>query len=96
LNLIDKQILTEWYVDATTEEQKKLYDWLIDNKEYCVEIINALPIFNILDEFVSMVDISKDSNYLITTEKIEPIKGILTKVGFKCTDRLLSQHPLNE
>lgn len=58
-------------------------------------ILPQLKLFKIGGERLSLSEIQKDNNYILTTEKIKPLQAILGKVGMKCTDETIESHPLS-
>jgi len=94
--LINNEQLNIWYLNAPDDKKNELYEWLIKNKNECKEIINSLPVFKFGNENISRNDITRKSDYIITSEHILPIKNILSKLDYKCSNDLFSNHPLKE
>ena len=86
--------LNNWFIDADDTEKEYFYDWLIDNE--AEEIVNLLPIFSFGNQWISYKGYLDSDSYLITTNKIAPIKGILSKLDYQCSDNLLEEHPLKD
>ena len=86
--------LNNWFIDADDTEKEHFYDWLIDNE--AEEIVNLLPIFSFGNQWISYKGYLDSDSYLITTNKIAPIKGILSKLDYQCSDNLLEEHPLKD
>lgn len=91
----------EWFVDTADETKQLLYKWIKDNKDEdgLEEFVSNLPLFQFGDEYKSYEDTTNNvlfpNDYVITTEHILPIKDILTKIGFECSDNLFNEnHPL--
>jgi len=91
----------EWFVDTADETKQLLYKWIKDNKDEdgLEEFVSNLPLFQFGDEYKSYEDTTNNvlfpNDYVITTEHILPIKDILTKIGFECSDNLFDEnHPL--
>lgn len=95
-----KQKLYKWIKDND----------ITTRKDKIKTFVSTLPIFQFGDEHKSINEI-KNTNYIIgnifslfgnkdyvvTTEHIAPIKEILEKLGFKCSDYLMDkEHPLFE
>ena len=59
------------------------------------DILPQLKLFKIGGERLSLSEIQKDNNYILTTEKIKPLQAILGKVGMKCMDETIESHPLS-
>ncbi len=91
----------DWFTSATEEQKKALYKWIDDNnvtsrKDDLRSFVANLPLFQFGEEFKSVEEIDS-SEYIITTEHIQPIKTILTKLGFVCSYNLFDKkHPLYE
>lgn len=91
----------DWFVSATDEQKKALYKWIEDNniktrEDKLKSFVSNLPLFQFAEDYKSCEEIGS-SEYIITTEHIEPIKGILSKLGFVCSDNLFNEsHPLYE
>lgn len=86
--------LNDWFIDANDTEKEHFYEWLIDNE--AEEIVNLLPIFSFENQWISYKGYLDSNSYLITTNKIAPIKGILSKLDYQCSDNLLEEHPLKD
>lgn len=90
----------EWFIAATDEQKENLYKWIDDNnnitsrKDDLRTFVANLPLFQFGEEYKSSEEISS-SDYIVTTEHIIPIKGILSKLGFLCSDNVFNtNHPL--
>lgn len=86
--------MNDWFIDANDTEKEHFYEWLIDNE--AEEIVNLLPIFSFENQWISYKGSLDSNSYLITTNKIAPIKGILSKLDYQCSDNLLEEHPLKD
>lgn len=104
-NVIDvvtnNSIFNEWFVSAKEEQKKALYKWIVGKntparKGDLRSFVLYLPLFQFDTECKSCTEIDS-SEYIITTEHIEPMKEILPKLGFVCSDNLFDKnHPLYE
>lgn len=89
----------DWFVSASGEQKKALYKWIDDNdmtsrKDDLRSFVSKLPLFKFGESFKSCEEINY-SEYIITTEHTEPIKTILFKLSFVCSDNLFHKnHPL--
>jgi hypothetical protein len=90
----DNTALNDWFIDANDTEKERFYEWLIDNK--AKNIVELLPIFSFENQWISYKEYQDSNSYLITTNKIAPIKGILSKLDYQCSDNLLEEHPLKD
>ena len=91
---------SNWFSRASDIQKELFVSWLVKSKdkfsriEIFNEIVNDLPLFKFGESFKSCVEI-ESSEYIITTEHIEPIKGILSKLGFICSNNVFDEnHPL--
>lgn len=99
--LTNNHDFNEWFVSVEEEQRMALYKW-IDKNNLQTRIndlwsfVSYLPLFQFGTEYKSRKGIEA-SNYIITTEHIMPIKEILPKLGFVCSDNLFDEnHPLYE
>jgi predicted RNA-binding protein with RPS1 domain len=89
----------DWFTSASDEKKKALYKWINDKdiqsrKDDLRLFVSKLPLFNFGESFKSCKEINS-SNYIITTEHIKPIKEILSKLSFICSENLFDEnHPL--
>lgn len=100
--ITDNETFNEWFITATDEQKHTLYKWIVDNNNTpsrttdLNSFVTNLPLFQFGDEYKSCGKI-EDSNLIITTEKILPIKEILSKLGFVCSNNVFDEnHPLYE
>lgn len=100
--ITDNETFSEWFITATDEQKQTLYKWIVDNNNITSRttelnsFVKNLPLFQFGEEYKSCGKI-EDSNLIITTEKILPIKEILSKLGFVCSNNVFDEnHPLYE
>lgn len=100
--ITDNETFNEWFITATDEQKYTLYKWIVDNnnitsrKTELNSFVTNLPLFQFGEDYKSCGKI-EDSNLIITTEKILPIKEILSKLGFVCSNNVFDEnHPLYE
>ena len=84
-----------WYIIASDEQKETLHKWVNDNntdkKKYALQsFVSSLPLFQFNEKYISRKDI-ESSNYIITTECIKPIKEVLTKLGFVCSNNVFDE-----
>ena len=92
-----------WYISASEETKNELFGWIDDHnvstssrKKKLQTFVSNLPLFQFGKEYKSCEEISS-SDYIVTTEHIIPIKKVLSKLGFVCSDNLFDEnHPLYE
>ncbi len=92
----DSNILNQWYIKADTNRKEELHKWIIKNIEQCKDIIYRLPLFTYCQDNLSYNDINTNDTYIITTEHIKPIKEIIERIGFSCSDNCLEDITLNQ
>lgn len=97
--ICNNEDFNEWFVTATEERRTVLYKWIDENNIKTREndlhsFVSNLPLFQFREEYKSYEEISS-SDYIVTTEHIIPIKEILSKLGFVCSDNVFDEnHPL--
>ena len=91
----------EWYIYASEEQKRAFYKWIEDNniktrEDKLKSFVSNLPLFQFGGEYKSHEEM-ESSDYVITTEHIVPIKEILSKLGFMCSDNVFDEkHSLYE
>lgn len=99
--ITNNEDFNKWFVSATDEQKNTFYKWIKYNnintrKDKLKSFVSNLPLFQFGGEYKSLEEISS-SDYVVTTEHIIPIKEILSKLGFVCSDNLFDEnHPLYE
>lgn len=100
--ITDNEIFNDWFITATDEQKLTLYKWIIDNNNATSRtneinsFVTNLPLFQFGEEYKSCGGIEA-SNLIITTEQILPIRDILSKLGFVCSNKVFDEnHPLYE
>lgn len=97
----NNETFNKWFIMATDEQKQTLYKWIVDNKTTSRtpklnSFVTNLPLFQFGDERKSCGEI-EEPNLIITTKHIIPIRDILSKIGFICSDNVLDEnHPLYE
>lgn len=94
----------DWFASSTEEQKKALYKWIEDNNitsrnDDLRSFVANLPLFRFFDtEYSSYRSIISDKDEitpLITTPHILPIRSVLNKLDFECSDDLFDEnHPL--
>ena len=93
----DKKQLNAW-LNACSEEVFEAFINEIKSTTTSNEAKALLPqikLYKIGNERKSRVEIDEDDNYVISTNKNGGIKFVLEKVGMKCTDVTIENHPLS-
>lgn len=100
--ITDNSEFNGWFVASSEDQKETFYRWInwIKDKNYepsegCLKhLVCHLPLFQFEEEYKSCKEISSSDN-IVTTEQIIPIKGILSKLGFVCSDNVFDEsHPL--
>lgn len=97
--ITDNSDFNDWYISTSDEQKTALYKWIDDNnirtrEDNLKSFVSNLPLFQFGKDYKSCEEIDS-SQYIITTEHIEPIKGILSKLGFICSNNVFDEnHPL--
>lgn len=82
-----------WIKCADESTRNKFFEWLASS-EQGKGLIMSIPTLKFGDEFISYNSVISGVNQIITTNKLLPIKDILTNLGFTCSDSILDIHPL--
>ena len=97
--ITDNEDFNEWFVSATDEQKKTLYKWIDENNiktrenDLC-SFVSNLPLFQFGEEYKSCKE-TETTDYIITTEHIAPVKDVLSKLGFVCSDNVFDKnHPI--
>ena len=92
-NDIDK--VNTW-IDSTTEESRNnFFEWIAANKD-CSELVADIHTFCFNSCWYSINDISFENKQVVTTKTYIPILPILTELGFKCSENIFEDHPLED
>ncbi len=97
--ITDNEDFNEWFVSATDEQKKTLYRWIDKNNNEKREndlrsFVSNLPLFQFGEEYKSCKE-TETTDYIITTEHIAPVKDVLSKLGFVCSDNVFDKnHPI--
>lgn len=102
--ITNNEDFNEWFVSATDEQKNTLYKWIDDNdipsrKDDLRTFVANLLLFRFFDtEYSSYRSIVSDRDEItpiITTPHILPIKSVLNRLDFQCSDDLFDEkHPL--
>ena len=100
--ITNSQIFNNWFISSSDKQKTIFYAWIkwIDEKKHELHfeslsnLVSHLPLYHFEREYKSYNDIAR-SNYIITSKHIVPIKNILNKLGFKCSENTIDDsHPL--
>jgi ribosomal protein S1 len=88
-------IVLKWIKDADDSKRANFYGWLASNEEG-QKLIKSVPSIKYGENWISYSEAISKPNQIIITNKLLPIKGILSKLGFLCSDTVIDTHPLVE
>ena len=88
--------INTWYKDASEESRAAFLFWLEKYAESLKTIIPSLALFEFGGSMVCAADITIDNSRIITTDKIRPIKVVLEKIGFSCSEYLEDESKLKQ
>lgn len=102
--ITNNEDFNKWFVSVSDEQKMALYKWIDDNhtpsrKDDLRMFVANLPIFRFFDNkyssYRSIVSNEDEITPIITTSHILPIRGILNRLDFQCSDDLFDKnHPL--
>lgn len=79
-----------------SEALSVFYKWISENKANCQCLIPNLPVFKFDGKWYSQNEFDTLQNHIISNEKIKPIKSVLNKIGFQCSENEFDTHPLGK
>lgn len=93
-HLLGRESFNNWLSKSSIEEKKVLIDWLTarkdTHKKEISDFLEALPIVIFEDKSCTKKAATEDPDCLIINNKLEPIKNLLVKMGFKCSQNIES------
>lgn len=93
LNNIDT--LKKWIIDSCDDKLRtSFYEWLA-KEEKAHSLIPLVPTFMFGKEWKTTNEVKLEDKLLFSTEKISTIKSVLSKLGFKCSNHSVEEHPLS-
>lgn len=93
LNNIDT--LKKWIIDSCDDRLRtSFYKWLAKEEE-AHSLIPLVPTFMFGKEWKTTNEVKLEDKLLFSTEKISTIKSVLSKLGFKCSNHSVEEHPLS-
>ena len=96
--LTGNQTFNDWFKATTYDNNMRICEWIKSHytdrtKEVILTFIAQLPLFKVNNCCLSVTEINSHG-YMISDSNISPIKDILSKLGFVCTDNdLCTKHP---
>lgn len=96
--LIDCTLLTQWFETASEDDREKLYKWINENNindhsAHLCQLVSHLPLFTFSAKTKTIAEIEENGDVIIT-EDIIPIKDLLIKIGFSCSDNEITEQHL--
>jgi hypothetical protein len=89
----NSESLNIWIKSTDETSRQSFYSW-IEKEEKTHDLISMIPIMMFGTEWKKIDEIKVENKYLFLTEKILPIKDILTKLGFNISNSKIENHPL--
>lgn len=87
--------LNSWYNAASEDSKGAFLKWLDKHSEDLSSIIPSLKLFKVGESMHSANELTIESGKLVCTETIFPIKDILEKLGFTCSESIPSNSNLS-
>lgn len=84
-----------WYKETAKESREAFLNWLSDHSNSLSSAIQSLALFEIGGIMVSPSELTIDKGYIVTNEIVEPIRKIMTTIGFKCTEAIDGESKLS-
>lgn len=84
-----------WITSASKDERNSFWKWLTKSEE-TISLIPDIPSLFLDNTWVPFSTAINDNNVVLTTGNTLVIKDILIKLGFKCTDTVIENHPLKD
>ena len=92
--LVENESIQNWLRTAEKECQDTFFQWIAKNGKDCDGLISSLPILKCGTEMLTLAELTSRPQYILLTEHIAPLRAILSKLGFTCTEDVISKHPL--
>ncbi len=86
--------LNAWYSTASEESREALLAWLEKHSTDLSAIIPALKLFKVGETRCSAAELTIEAGKLVCTEAMIPIKDIVEKLGFNCSESIPSDSAL--
>ncbi len=77
-----------WFNDASDTSKDAFLSWLEKYSDSLAGVAPNLALFKIGDSMISASEITVNKSRIVTTDQVKPIKEILQKIGFGCTEYL--------
>jgi len=99
--IINNADFNNWFISTSDEKKQDLYGWINANDtdkrvNLLRKLVLKLPLFSFGEKYKSCEEINS-CGYIVTTEHIVPIKNILSKLGFICSENIYYENnPLSK
>ena len=96
--LISNEKFSQWFIMSSDADKEKLYNWINENDDRnrhskLRQLVASLPLLLFGSEKMSFNDVDQN-DYIVTTEEIKPIKNLLERIGFRCSDTEFTEQHL--
>lgn len=88
----NKDTINKWIKSTTDDSRLKFFEWVKQSKNTQL-LIPTIPAFMFRNEWKCLSEININEKILILTEKLMPIKDILSKLGFQVSSQTIENHP---
>ena len=88
----NKDTINRWIKSTTDDSRLKFFEWVKQSKNTQL-LIPTIPAFMFGNEWKCLSEININKKMLILTEKLMPIKDILSKLGFQVSSQTIENHP---
>ncbi len=88
----NKDTINKWIKSTTDDSRLKFFEWVKQSKNTQL-LIPTIPAFMFGNEWKCLSEININEKILILTEKLMPIKDILSKLGFQVSSQTIENHP---
>lgn len=89
----NRDCLDNWLITTNDDNRSSFYLWITSNEKASL-LIPKIPILVFGDEWKNVNEVSLSDKMIILTEKINPMKNVLSKLGFNISNSLIENHPL--
>ena len=86
--------LNTWYSTASEESKDAFLTWLDKHSSDLSAIIPALKLFKVGESMCAANELTIESGKLVCTDTLLPVKDILEKLGFSCSENIQSDSSL--
>ena len=87
--------ILSWIKSTTDVKRQRFYNWLTKDRT-SLPLTTTVPSLKFGDAWLSYETAIKKEKCILTTNKLAPIKGLLAKLGFTCSETILDDHPLKD